>query len=619
MPSYKSSFSTLIFLIAIYVASFFYYSMWHFGAKGGDPLGYYTYLPATFIYKDITDLEKTNLARAQQFEQTLNGQYYEENGLAQQQENGNKVLKYTCGVAITAAPFFGIAHLLAPILGYTVDGFSPIYLFAFYFAGFLYVLLGLYLLRKILLKYFKDQVVAWVLLLIALGTNLYFFAVYHSVMAHASLFFLHLLVIYSTIQLYAQSNWKSALGLGIALGLIILIRPVEIIVLLIPVLWGLPNLKIDTLLNRWNFIKQHQPLLLLIIMTIFLIGLPQLLYWKVTTGNFLYYSYGEEGFNFLKPQIVKGLFSYANGWLAYTPMMYFALVGLIFLYPNKAIFQPVVFFLLLHIYITYSWWCWNYINGFGSRPMVEVYGLLSFPLAYYWERIRKKYYLWMTSIVLSLLFLFLNLFNTWQFSKGLLWSEAAKKEYFFSMIGQTKMDYEDLVVYDSGEFQPDTSQLTQSQLLYFNDFETNNSKLQFSTEYKISKQQSCYLNTLSERVEFFRRKMKDLELIKGQYIKTSIWAMKESGTVSIYESSILAIRFETNKGKGLKTRRIRINNKIANPSNNFWGAGEGFIWDKVVFFSKIPSLPAEAELVIYLENESTVPIYVDDLKVEVVQ
>ncbi len=61
----------------------------------------------------------------------------------------------------------------------------------------------------------------------------------------------------------------------------------------------------------------------------------------------------------------------------------------------------------------------------------------------------------------------------------------------------------------------------------------------------------------------------------------------ESGSANIYESAILATWFENKKGKGLKTRRIRLNNKIANPTNIFWGSWEGFIWDEVCFSQKV--------------------------------
>lgn len=586
MPDNKPSFFSLLFVFVVYIFSFFYYEMWHLGAKGGDPLGYYTYLPALFLHKDITDLEKTNLARAQQFGESINPTYYEENGIVYLHSNGNRVLKYTCGLAITVAPFFGIAHLLAPIFGYTTNGFSPIYLFTFYFAGFFYVLLGLYLLRKILLVYFEDQIVAWVLLLIALGTNLYFFAVYHSVMTHATLFFLHTLVIYKTIQLYERPTWLNSVLLGIALGLIILIRPVEIIIVLIPLLWGLPSLKKETFYRRVRFLKKNWRLLMGITLTTALFGLPQFIYWYAITGSPFYYSYGEEGFDFLNPQIIKGLFSYTNGWLAYTPMMYFSLIGIYFLYKKRAFFYPVLCFLVLHIYITYSWWCWNYINGFGSRPMVEVYGLLSVPMAYFWQHIQKKKLLRGGSLLLALFFIFLNLSNTWQFSKGLLWSESAKGAYYFSMIGKTYLDYEDLVVYDCGEWQPDTTQFINYKTLYFNDFESSTPNLQFSTAFKKSKKQSCYLTSMPEKVVLFQKKIADLPLKKGVYLKASLSAMKLTGTPSIYDSSILAIRFQSKDGKGVKTRRIRINNKINNPANSFWGLGRALFGTKCIFSLK---------------------------------
>ena len=85
--------------------------------------------------------------------------------------------------------------------------------------------------------------------------------------------------------------------------------------------------------------------LFIIIFFAFLVWIPQLLYWKTVTGNYLFYSYADEGFFFLNPQILKGLFSYRNGWLIYSPVMFFALLGIPFLYRYaKDFFLPVMLF-----------------------------------------------------------------------------------------------------------------------------------------------------------------------------------------------------------------------------------------------------------------------------------
>jgi hypothetical protein len=102
----------------------------------------------------------------------------------------------------------------------------------------------------------------------------------------------------------------------------------------------------------------------------------------LVSGNWLFYSYGNEGFDFLHPHIFDGLFCFKNGWLSYTPIMLFALIGIMLMHDkNKKILLPLLTFLAIHIYVINCWWCWHYVNGFGNRPMVETYPLLAVPFA----------------------------------------------------------------------------------------------------------------------------------------------------------------------------------------------------------------------------------------------
>ncbi|MFK7978846.1 MAG: hypothetical protein AB8G86_02590 [Saprospiraceae bacterium] len=589
--------------------------MWQTGAQGGDPLGYYTYLPATFLYQDWENLAETNKARGDHLKRKFSENFYEEQFITNRIENGNQVIKYTCGIAMTNTPFFGIAHFLAPYLGYKQDGFSPIYIFFQYLAGFFYALWGLWLVRLILLKWFEDKEVTLALVCIALGTNLYFFVVYHAAMAHATLFFLHAMVLYQTILLYEKQAWKNAIILGIALGLIILIRPVEMIIVLIPLLWGISPLNKTTLNERFLFLKKHQLKIGLVVLFTFLMAIPQFLYWYKLTGNFIYYSYGEEGFDFSKPKIIKGLFGYGNGWLAYTPIMYFALIGLFFIRRKAIALFPFLLFLGIHIYITYSWWCWYYINGLGSRPMVETYGLLSIPLAAYWLVIKQKKWLYYGSIGLALFFTYLNVFQTWQFYKGMLRSEASRLEFYVSTIGKTQLDYEDLILFDCGEWQPDSSDLTLKKRLYFNDFEQNDSLT--NVKPPIPYNGNAYKMGTPKKVILVKKTVKELGLKKGDYIKVNAWAMKWVGGARMYSSSLISIRFETPNRKGLKTRRMKMDNKIANPTHSFWGKYEGKVWSEIPFYVHVSNLPEDAVLEVFIQYGSPMAIYLDDLAVEI--
>ena len=56
--------------------------------------------------------------------------------------------------------------------------------------------------------------------------------------------------------------------------------------------------------------------------------IPQMVYWKLHTGNLLFYTYGEEKFFWNDPKVLEGLFSFRKGWLVYSPLMLLSLTGI---------------------------------------------------------------------------------------------------------------------------------------------------------------------------------------------------------------------------------------------------------------------------------------------------
>ena len=80
-----------------------------------DVISYYSYLPATFIYGDI----KLEFLDDKDFNRSSKFWFYT-------LDNGNRLIQTSMGLSILYSPFFLIAHLLAPLLGETPDGFSNI-------------------------------------------------------------------------------------------------------------------------------------------------------------------------------------------------------------------------------------------------------------------------------------------------------------------------------------------------------------------------------------------------------------------------------------------------------------------------------------------------------------
>jgi len=151
-------------------------------------------------------------------------------------------MKYSCGLAVLYSPFFLIAHVLAEPLGFPADGYSLPYHVAIYWGCSLYVFLALLLLRAVIIKYYSDIITALTLLALGLGTNLLMYATFKSTESHGPLFFLVSSVIYLSDRFYKTPSYWSALGIGVCVGLAALSRPTEILIALIPLLWGIGSI-----------------------------------------------------------------------------------------------------------------------------------------------------------------------------------------------------------------------------------------------------------------------------------------------------------------------------------------------------------------------------------------
>jgi hypothetical protein len=188
--------------------------------------------------------------------------------------------------------------------------------------------------------------------------------------------------------------------------------------------------------------------MLIILLAAFAVLLPQLFFWKVNTGHWLFYTYGQEGFFFDRPRFFLGLFSYRKGWLVYTPLMIFALAGIPLLLKNaREFFWPVVVMLPLHLYIIFSWWDFSYGGSFGARPMIEFYALLSLPLGALLWYFKKNILIFRTLQLAMLLLVMLNLFQTLQYKYGIIhFAEMSGKAYWASF-GRLSVDqsYYDLL------------------------------------------------------------------------------------------------------------------------------------------------------------------------------
>ncbi|MHB1277408.1 MAG: hypothetical protein ACYC1Q_03350 [Bacteroidia bacterium] len=419
---------TVIFIIRVLIADSANSLTW-------DVFGYYLYLPAYFIYDDPT---LQNMEWINHIIETYHstGTLYQ----AVQVESGNWVMRYPGGPALLNLPAFLLADNLAEPLGYVRDGFSKPYQFAWVFGSMLYAFIGLIFSRKLLLKFFSDQWTAGILLLLVFATNYLEIATYANPLSHNFLFALY------AVALYKMSSWSekislgSALLVGVLIGWITMCRPNEGLFILIPLLWKCSPWSTD--LPYFAFLRKNIKAFFLATLGLFLGGLPQLLYWKYASGQWLFYSYQDNGvgFDLFAPHTWEFLFSYRKGWFVYTPVMLLATIGFIRLYRvNRKLFIPFFVFFLLNLYIISAWSVWWYGGGsYSSRSMVSAYLILAFPLGYLlmWLKEQGKL-IWAGTLGILGFMIVLNLFQFWQFKAKIIDGERMTGAYYWRIFGKT--------------------------------------------------------------------------------------------------------------------------------------------------------------------------------------
>ncbi len=595
------SLSTLLILsyILIRVAFIFprfYYEQTH-ATISWDVFGYYLYLPAAFIYDDLGELgfieEIMNTYRP-------SGDFHQATRL----ENDKYIMKYPIGMAVAYLPWFVIAHFSAGILAYPQDGFSIPYQFWIHIGCIIYAIIGLFLLRHLLLRYFKDHIVAITLAILILATNYLNYVAIDSAYTHNFLFTLFVVVLWLSQKWHERPHPFTAFGLGLTIGLATIVRPTELMISLIPVFWGIYDRqslqdKISLLLSRWKDV-------LILAIGVILMGFVQLTYWKIYSGQWLFYSYGEFGFDWLSPHLWSGIFSYQKGWLLYTPVMILALIGLPFLYQQqKHIFWAIFFFFLINLYVVFSWEVWWYGGGLGARPLVQSYALLTFALGAYLTYAWNNTWLKVITIAFIVFCIDINLVMHWQSHapNGGWRAEGLTKLYYWKILGNTNPDKADKKYLDLKRELKRKDRMN-VRTIHQNDFEQD-SLFGISTQYAHSGKQSFQVNKQTPFSPAFKISFGKLAPAPGSWVGVKAKIFFTYMVWNEYEMAQFVTEY-TRPDKGPYSRRVKLQ-RLTDP----------WTWHEVTYEVRLPkTFRSEDTLQVFVWNPgATGEVFVDDVEV----
>jgi hypothetical protein len=402
------------FILICYVVFFIFFK--HPGETwdrsiNSDGKGYYAYLPAIFIYHDLT----------YKFVESYESKYYPaDHSVFKEfriQYKGKVINKYFPGLAILLLPFFLIAHLLSYFLGFPMDGYSLLYQYAISIAALFYLWLGCRFTMRLLARSGASlRTAAFVTFIIALGTNIIFFAIVEDSMTHVYSFALIAMFLFYSYRYFHDNEGKYFIFSAILFGLILLVRPTNgMILLTLPLMaWiACPEYRNPlTVIFRPVANIRHQVTGILIL---FLLLLIPVILWHYTTGHWFVYQYGEERLHFLHPHFYSILFSYNRGWFLYTPVALISLIGIYDLWKkNKIVYYWTILFFLIFIYISSCWWDWYYASKCGQRIFVELYPLIAILLLFLFNLVQNKRLIRIILSTVLLLFTGLNIFQSYQ-------------------------------------------------------------------------------------------------------------------------------------------------------------------------------------------------------------
>ncbi len=401
----------LAIVVGVYFISAFSQGLGYPPIKS-DGEGYYAYLPTLLIHKtiDFRVLEQTH----------FQGRTYDWAGISLNASTGMLMNRYPIGVAVLMSPFFLVAHLSTKITKFfSADGYSLIYQCSVLVSALFYYLIGTYFLFKSLLKHFSERITLVTILFITFGTSLFHYITFDAVFSHVYSFCFVSILIYLTEQFWTRPSYLSAILLGASIGFLFLIRNYNLIYAIYFFLHPFNKSRyINIFLKKYSLVMGK---FITVLLVAFIIVSPQLFIWKITTGKFIAYSYGDYGFNWSDPQILKVLFSLDNGLFIYSPTLIFAVLGLLIGFKqthdkkmnNIALISLLIISLL--IYIISSWQVWNFGASYGHRGFVDAYPFFAFGLAI---AIRACYTSWSrvliyTVLITSTIVVSIHMYNYW--------------------------------------------------------------------------------------------------------------------------------------------------------------------------------------------------------------
>jgi hypothetical protein len=300
------------------------------------------------------------------------------------------------GTAVLWSPAYLVAHvgvLTARSLGAQVpaDGLARPYLWAACFASVAYTYAGLLLCYRLCRRFFAPLGSALAVALVWLATPAFFYSHVNPPWSHSASLF--------TVALFA-SFWHKTRDrrtmpqffvLGLFGGLMALVREQDGLFLLIPAIEALVTYLGMLRRREWAALPALLARHLLLLVGVCLAFSPQMLVYRVLNGRFGPNPTVGYKFDWLSPHFFQVLGDPHYGLFVWTPLVLFALIGLVFLFRRDRLLAAVfASAFLAQVYITGSFLTWQSPGSFGQRRFINCTVIFALGLAALLAYLRQR-------------------------------------------------------------------------------------------------------------------------------------------------------------------------------------------------------------------------------------
>jgi hypothetical protein len=337
--------------------------------------------------------------------------------------------RYPIGSAIALIPFFALGHILSLFLQYlgisvTTDGYSAIYQIFTGLGGLLYGFFGLIIIyflgRKLYDSYsfnrysYNSATVFVGTISLCLATPLIYYMTMEPLMSHTPSMFFAALFVSIWYMTRRDRPIAQSITLGILGGLICIIRYQDALFLLIPIADAIAGTLNYANTKVWGRRTPHHPLqslTLVLISAAFVICLQLYVNWFLY-GSFFTTGYAYVGQTFTywtSPKLLFTLFSPQGGLLLWSPILCFAIAGLVMFSRHQVL--PGMLLLLVLLSEWYLISAWSFPHGgdsFGNRLLLSCSVIFAIGLMQFLHTFETRKLLYHVLIILSGILILVN-------------------------------------------------------------------------------------------------------------------------------------------------------------------------------------------------------------------